>query len=289
MDALWRQWWRVGGIFGIGFAVLFIIGPVILTGDTPTRGDSIEDIRNFFADDGEMYLVGDYIGGIAFVVFFLPYMVTLRWVLGSGEGWPPIWSWLTVIGGVLVTAIGGAQSVFFGALAISEGNPEVIDDAGIRLLMEMSAYAFTGFSFTLALFVASASVVVLRTGVFWRWLAGLGFLAAILQIVGAAWPIDGDEEGALAILGFIGAPLTLLWILLSSIGMLMMKEEPAPTERAVANATGIDCNVRSQAPRATRAHVVRHQACCRSCGLLGFARRDYGVPCGATCEGASEA
>ncbi len=234
MDCLWRQWWRVGGMFGIGFVVIFLIGGIFLTGDTPQRDDSIEDIRKFFADDGEMYLVGDYMTGIAFIFFFLPYLVTLRWVLGSGEGWPPIWSWLTVIGGVSVVVIGGTRSVFFGALAISEGNPDVIDDAAVRLLMEMSTYAFTGFSFTLGLFVASASLVVLRTGVLWRWLAALGLLAAVLLIVGAAWPIDGDEEGALAIMGFIGAPLTLLWILISSIAMIMMKEEPAPTERAVA-------------------------------------------------------
>ena len=232
MDALWRQWWRVGGMFGIGFVILFIIGPIFLTGDTPSRGDSIEDIRKFFADDGEMYLVGDYIGGIAFVFFFLPYLVTLRWVLGSGEGWPPIWSWLTVLGGVSMLVLGGTSAVFFGTLAISVDNPEMIDDSAVRLLMEMSTYAFTGFSLTLALFVASASLVVLRTGVLWRWLAALGLLAAILLVIGASWPIDGDEEGAFAIPGFIGAPLTLLWILLSSIKMIMMKEEPAPTERA---------------------------------------------------------
>jgi len=221
-------------MFGIGFVILFIIGPVFLTGDTPMRDDSIEDIRKYFADDGEMYLVGDYIAGIAFVFFFLPYLVTLRWVLGSGEGWPPIWSWLTVIGGLSMVVIGGASAVSFGALAISEGNPDIIDDAGVRLLMETSTYAFAGFSLTMGLFVASASLVVLRTGVLWRWLAGLGFLAAVLLVIGAAWPIDGNEEGALAIGGFIGAPLTLLWILISSIAMIMMKEEPAPTERGVA-------------------------------------------------------
>jgi len=234
MDALWRQWWRVGGIFGIGFVILFLIGGVFLTGDTPQRDDSIEDIRKFFADDGEMYLAGDYLSGIAFVFFFLPYLVTLRWVLGSGEGWPPIWSWVTVVGGVSMLALGGASAVTFGTLAISEGNPEILDDASVRLLMEMSTYGFTGFSLTMGLFVASASLAVLRTGVLWRWLAALGFLAAVLLVIGAAWPIDGDEEGALAILGFIGAPLTLLWILLSSIRLIMMKEEPAPTERAVA-------------------------------------------------------
>jgi hypothetical protein len=231
MDALWRQWWKVGGVFGIIFVVLFIIGPVFLSGETPSRDDSIEDIRAYFTDDGEIYLASDFIGGIAFVLFFLPYLVTLRWVLGSGEGWPPIWSWLTVIGGVLAVALGGTASVFWGALAISASNPEV-DDAAVRTLMELDTYAFTFWAFPLALFAASASLVILRTGVLWRWLAVIGLLSAILVIIGAAWPIDGDEEGALAIPGFIGFPGMALFVLISSINMIMLKEEPAPTERA---------------------------------------------------------
>ena len=98
-------------MFGIGFVILFLIGGIFLTGDTPMRDDSIEDIRKFFADDGEMYLLGDYLTGIAFIFLFLPYLVTLRWVLGSGEGWPPIWSWLTVLGGVSMLVIGGTAAV----------------------------------------------------------------------------------------------------------------------------------------------------------------------------------
>ena len=234
MEGLWRQWWRVGGFFGIGFIILFIIGPFILTGETPSRSDSVEEIRKYFQDDGEMYLVGDYIAGIAFVLFFLPYLVTLRWVLGSGEGWPPIWSWLTVIGGLSMVVIGGASSVFLGTLAINADFSEQIDDSSVRLLMEMSTYSFTGFGFTMALFLGSASFVILRTGVLWRWLAALGLIAALLLVIGAAWPIDGDEEGAIAIFGLIGSIGGALFVLVSSIGMIMMKEEPAPTERAAA-------------------------------------------------------
>jgi hypothetical protein len=233
----WHQWWRAGGVFGILFAILFIIGPVILTGDTPTREDSIEDIRAYFEDDGDIYLVGDYLAGIAIVFFFLPYLVILRWVLGSGEGNPPIGSWLAVLGGLIMTTIGAAGSVFFGALAIAADDPEIyaqIDDASIRLVMDLSAYSFTGFSFGMALFVASASLVVLRTGVLWRWLAPVGLIIAVLLVIGAAWPIEGDEEGALATAGFIGAPLTLLWIILSSINMLLMKEEPGSSVAAPA-------------------------------------------------------
>jgi DMSO/TMAO reductase YedYZ heme-binding membrane subunit len=136
-----------------------------------------------------------------------------------------------VVGGVSTVVLGGAGAAAFGTLAISADNPE-IDDSSVRLLMEMNSYAFTLFAFGMALFVGSASLVILRTGVIWRWLAGLGLLAALLLVIGAAWPIDGDEEGAIAILGFIGAPATMLFIIISSINMIIRSEEPAPTERA---------------------------------------------------------
>jgi hypothetical protein len=235
----WDNWWRAGGIFGILFVVLFFVGPFGLTGDTPTRTDSIEEIRAYFEDDGDLYRIGDYLGGLAFVLFFIPYLVILRWVLGAGEGTPPIFSWLAMFGGFAVVVIGGTASVFFGALAIAADDAEIyaqLDDSSIRLAMEMNAYAFTGFLFTLGLFVGAASIVVLKSGVLWRWLAGLGLLAALLLIVGAAWPIEGDDEGTLAIIGFIGAPLAMLWIIISSINMIMMKEEPGSSVAAPAPA-----------------------------------------------------
>jgi hypothetical protein len=81
-------------------------------------------------------------------------------------------------------------------------------------------------SLGLALFIGSAGFVILRTGVLWRWLGAVAVLAAILLLVGAAWPIDGDEEGAVATFGFIGYPVMLLFILVSSVRMIMMGEPP---------------------------------------------------------------
>lgn len=39
------QWWRLGGILGIIFVVLFLIGGFVLQGDSPGYKDSIGDIR----------------------------------------------------------------------------------------------------------------------------------------------------------------------------------------------------------------------------------------------------
>src|SRR5439155_25895854 len=149
------------------------------------------------------------------------YVLTLRWVLGSCESWPPIWSWLTVIGGVMMVALCAAGSLAFGTLAISADNKE-IDDSSVRLLVEMNTYAFNLFSFGMVLFVGSASVAILRTRVLWRWLPVLCLLAAILVLVGAAWPFDGDDVGIVAVHGFIGAALTLLFVVRLSMNMFNM-------------------------------------------------------------------
>jgi hypothetical protein len=225
-NRIWPNWWRFGGVDGIIWAVLFVVGIIIIQGEPPSRDDSIDSIRQYFVDDGDMYLVGDYLTGIGFVIFFLPYLIALRWYLGVAEGSPPIWSWMTFTGGLVAVILGGIASVFWGAMALGlRDNPD-LDDATIRLLMDIDAFAFNGISLGLALFVGSAGFIVLRTGIFWRWLGAAGLLAALLLLIGAAWPIDGDDEGALAAVGIPGLILTLLFVIVTSVAMIMRKEPP---------------------------------------------------------------
>ena len=89
-NRIWPYWWRFGGLDGIIWAVLFIIGAFVLQGDSPSRTDSIESIRQYWIDDGTRYLVGDFLISVAFMIFFTPYLIALRWFVGRGEGWPPI-------------------------------------------------------------------------------------------------------------------------------------------------------------------------------------------------------
>ena len=93
--------------------------------------------------------------------------------------------------------------------------------------MYVDAYGFSMFTLTSALLMFPASVVILTSGVLWRWLAILGIAAGILAIIGAAWVIDGDQEGALGIIGFIGFFGFALWVLLVNINMILKKELPA--------------------------------------------------------------
>ena len=45
MTGLMSQWWRLGGVFGIGFAVLFAVGLLILQIDAVNYDNPIREIK----------------------------------------------------------------------------------------------------------------------------------------------------------------------------------------------------------------------------------------------------
>jgi hypothetical protein len=236
ISGLWRNWWRIGGAAGLIYVLLFVVGAFALTGETPSRDDSVEEIRRYFADDGQTYLIGDYVTSIAFIFFFLPFVVTLRAFLGAAEAFPQIFSRLGLIGGLLATVFGGVGGIFWGALALGiADNQEANNDAIIRTLMELDTYAFaTPLNLSLVLFVLSFSLVIWDTGALWRWLAAVGILASVLNLIGAAWPIDGDEEGVIAAIGFFpGNLLAIIWLIAICINLMRLREPPVARERAV--------------------------------------------------------
>jgi hypothetical protein len=226
-DSFWSQWWRVGGVLGIAFVLVVIIGGAVVQGETPVFDDPIDEIRAYFDDDGTRYLVGDYIIGLAFIFLFLPFVTILRGLLSWVEGAPNILSWLAFIGGLSTALLGAAAGISWGALALGAAADPEVEDSSVRTLMYMDAYAFSALSLTIALFVLAASILIFRTGVLWRWLSFLGLVVAILGVIGAAWPIEGESEGALEIIGFLGFLGLALWVLLVSVNMLTKRELPA--------------------------------------------------------------
>ena len=47
------RWWKVGGAAGVLFLVFFIVGAIILQGNTPMPDDSAADIKKYFLDYDE--------------------------------------------------------------------------------------------------------------------------------------------------------------------------------------------------------------------------------------------
>ena len=224
---------RVGGVLGLAWLVLFIIGVFVLQGDSPERDDSIAEIRRYFIEDGDTYLLGDYLIGIAFMVFFLPFLIILNRVLSSNDNsLPTIASRVGLFAGALAILWGGLAGISWGALAIGAAENPQVDASSVRTLMEIDAYAFAGLLFPVGLFMGAAGLSIWLSGLLWRWVGAIGIIGFVCCYIGAAWPIDGDDEGAVAGFGFVGLTVIAVFVLLVSINLLMMKSRGAVAEPA---------------------------------------------------------
>jgi hypothetical protein len=146
------------------------VGGIALQGQPPAYDAPIGETREFFAAQGDRYLWGDYIAGLAFVLCFLPFVVGLRTVLGAAEGGPQIASRLVLVGGIATVIIGDTATAFLDGLALG-GSPAELADSTIRLLLQLDAVAIAAIGLPMALTTISAATVIWRTGVLPRWLA----------------------------------------------------------------------------------------------------------------------
>src|SRR6266480_5940834 len=92
-------WTQLGGLAGVVGVVLFVIG-ILMQGDVPGVNDSAEEVRTWFDDNGQRYLVADYLIGIAVIFGLLPFLVTLRNFLARAEGAMSFWPQLAFLGGI---------------------------------------------------------------------------------------------------------------------------------------------------------------------------------------------
>jgi len=229
------RWWRLAGLFGLGWFVLFAVGAIVLQGEPPAYDASVADVRQFFTDNGTRFLVGDYLAGLAFLLLFLPFVVGFRSLLGTAEGGPQIASRLVLVGGLATVLIGGTATVFQDTLALGAGNPE-LQDATIRAFLYANAAAIAAIGLPAALFTFAASVVIWTTAVLWRWLAVVGVLAGVLLAVGAAFPVAGNPTGPLWTIRFLSFIALLVFVVSASIGMLLRAEPAPPTTTHPAHA-----------------------------------------------------
>ncbi len=224
MSGEWK-WWRVAGIAGVLTVIVFVVS-FVLFGNPPGLDDPAQDVREYFEDSGGQIQFSNWLVALGIAFFFIVFASGLRSLLGPADASDRgLWSRASFAGAVAIAAIGGAGATFWGVAALS------VDDLSDEVLvavhhMDALLYQAT-MPFGFALLLATASVVIVRSGVLWKWLGWLGFATALINVVAALWPLEGDNEGFLGILGFIGLILSFVWILIASFGMIRMESPPA--------------------------------------------------------------
>jgi len=211
---------RVGGICAALFAVLFIIGMVLLT-DSPDSDAPDADYTKYVNDSGNLVrnIIGAYVV-IAALLVFLIFLAAIYRRLRSAEGEDGVWSLIVLVSGIIFVAMamGGAILLASIAGAIKFGSTPAPSAELARFLPQ------AGFGFLLlcgglsaALMSAVISFLILRTRTLPVWLGYTGFIAAVAM--------------AFAVI-FIPAVLFVLWMLALGVVMIITSEP----ERASATA-----------------------------------------------------
>jgi hypothetical protein len=225
---LTREWWRLGGLLGIAFVLVFYIIGFGVQGEAPMHTDDIADIRAFWEEDGEQYLLGDYLIGLAALVLYLPFICAIRALLGIAEGGAQLWARVAFAAGVIFLIMAATAAAAWSTLAFAA---EELDDDTIQLLMYLDWGAWNHTPLPVGTMLLASSIVIFRTGVVWRALAFLGLVIGILALLTPAGamslePTEDAEESIWGLFGFISFIGFALWMLLMGIAMVMRKTAP---------------------------------------------------------------
>ena len=211
-----RRWEQIGAVSGLLFVALLVA--TFFTAGTPDPDESTAEIARQVADDRTELLFNAYVGGLA-TIFLVVFIAVLWSVLRRAERAPGP-SILARLGG-LGTAAGVlvANGVTLALVYAAEDNRE---PAAIRALFELDSDFFIPIGFMLALLYAGTALSVLSARSLPSWLGWAAAALALAFLVGLLGMFSEEEDGgALGILFFIGFLGTLVWVLATSIVMLL--------------------------------------------------------------------
>jgi hypothetical protein len=180
--------------------------------------DSAEDIRSFYANHSDNYIITDWITGIAVIFFFIPFLVVLRRIFTAVDP-SGIWAGVFYTSGLLFAALGGASSAFDGAATVNKGDQ--LSPEFLRGMLVAGDYSFSIAVIALAAMHVAAALVIGRTGVLWRWIAALNVISAVCILIGSLGNLSHDSESGVGFLVFIGLIGTMLFALIAGINMIM--------------------------------------------------------------------
>jgi len=213
-----RTWNRIAGFAGIAFVVLFVAFAVGISASAPVFTDGADELRSWFADNQ---------GRVALWVWIAPLLMILQLVFAVGllrrladddtsGGILPRLSFAGIVATFAATIVGMS---LFGVMTL-EPVQAASDDVLLTLSALDSVVFFVLIPWATAMYVVFASVLMLQTRAMPSWLAGLGCVAGVVQVIGGTWVFSGDPAGGVAGLGLIGGLVAFVWTVIASVFLI---------------------------------------------------------------------
>jgi hypothetical protein len=222
MDTSARPW-RISGVAGLLFVVASFAASAINV-QPPRYDQDPAAIAAWFAENSQMYRVGHFVAGLAFLLFYVPFFAGLCERLRAAEGTPAIWSRVTWAGAILSPAAGTTSGAFIvgAALLADTVSPEVA-----RFAIASNFYAFIVSGALGGIAMTGAALVILKTGVFPRWLGWAGALIAAAAFLGSAAIVENDPAGVFATVNGLAWLAYFLWVAALAVLLVLGRDAPS--------------------------------------------------------------
>ena len=216
---------RAGGLAGIGFGLVVLTVNIILgSAGQPFAGAPKQEVLDFFATSEGVVRLGSAFAPLAWIflgVFAVGVAAAARRASAArADGW------------ALVGVVGAAmQNSLFAVVVACQlvlANGDLSADVAWGV-WELHNAVFALNALSLAVIMLSLSIAGLRAGLIRAWHGRLGLVAAGVMTTAAVtspWAADG---GALAMVGFAGFLMWLVWIV--TYGVALVRREDTVSEQ----------------------------------------------------------
>jgi hypothetical protein len=204
---------RAAAIAGIAFSLFFITSLVLIRTTVPADP---QDPGTWLASD---------LKSVAFAIYLFPFTgIAFLWFIGvlrdrMGGQEDRFFATVFMGSGLLFLAmLFTAGAITAGIILAFRTMPERLFESGLYAFGRAAAYQLVNvYAIKMAaVFMISASTAAIRTRIFPRWMALLGYMLALLLLLSTGYV-------------FFWAPLVLpLWVLLISVNFLFSKLKPVP-------------------------------------------------------------
>jgi hypothetical protein len=206
----------MSGVAGLLFVVLSCVASGMNV-PPPAYDQDEAALAAWFAENGQWFRVGHLIAGLAFLLFYFPFFAGLCERLRAAEGSPAIWSRVAWAGALLSPAAGTTSGSFILGGALLGGSVSA-DVAAFGAAGGFHAYVVSGA--LSGVVTIGAAVVILRTGVFSRWLGWAGALVGLAALAGCAALVENDSSGLFASVNGFAWLAYFLWISALSVALI---------------------------------------------------------------------
>ena len=214
---------RLGGVCGLLYVLLMVPAYVVGTPDAATSTSGVREVLGYFGTSAGNFVFFNGTIPLLSTFFFLWFLGVLYGMLRRAEGVDGVLSTVVLAGGMLfITLSCAGYTVEIMHPAAAQRFVDFVPDPQLAFSsLALSTWLYHFCQVGDAVMISAASLVVLGSGILPRWLALVGFLAALLALLHFLFPLLGAVSG-------------LVWVTLVSALMLggLSQGAQAPRRRA---------------------------------------------------------